>query len=325
MDTSVGKAIREINKNGIKPAYFLRGDDFYLQKFFTSYLNKKFDNSVKVKYIDLSDSNDVDLFLNDLNSMSLFTCKNIFSIRNFSRLSSDNKKYLIKYFDKPNDDMLLLFVLDDYALKNKFSKDVHENCVQVDTNTPFFASKIKDWTKYYMQLNNIKLDYHVIDDLVSSYGDNIANVVNEVEKLFLITNKRDIKLDDYSSTYKNRNLKNWHLMNALGNKDLDQSIYIFDTLIINGISLVPIVSNLYAFYFALLNSFYKQKVNDYRLNKTIQTKIPSFQNRYNIIEISNIIIELRNIDVLIKSTSLDSKLLFHPFIIKTCKGYYDSE
>ena len=39
-------------------------------------------------------------------------------------------------------------------------------------------------------------------------------------------------------------------------------------------------------------------------------------------EIFNIIIELRNIDVLSKTTSLDTKLLFHPFIVKICKGYY---
>ena len=30
-------------------------------------------------------------------------------------------------------------------------------------------------------------------------------------------------------------------------------------------------------------------------------------------------------DILSKSSSLDSKLLFHPFIIKACKGYYESK
>ena len=39
-------------------------------------------------------------------------------------------------------------------------------------------------------------------------------------------------------------------------------------------------------------------------------------------KILNIIVELRNIDVLSKTTNIDSKLLFHPFMIKICKGYY---
>ena len=323
MDISVGKAIRGINKEGIKPAYFLRGDDSYLQKFFTTYLKEKFDNSIKVKYIDLSDAADLDLFFNDLSSVSLFSNKNIFSIRNFSRLSQNSKKYLIKYFDKPSNDNVLLFVLDDYALKNKFSKELHSKCIQIDTNTPFFTNKIKDWTTYFMKKNNIKLDYYIVDDLINSYGDNISNVINEIEKLSLITNKREIEVDDYKSTYKNRNIKNWNLMNAMGNKNLQESIYIFDSLIVNGTSLIPIVSSLFVFFLSLHKN--EPRSNDYRINKTISSRINTYVKKYTKSEIVNIIIELRNIDVILKSSSVDSKLLFHPFIIKVCKGYYESK
>ncbi len=322
MEFSVGKAIRSINKEGLKSAYFLRGDDFYLQNFFTKFVNKKFDSSVKVKHIDLSDNNDVELLFNDLSSMSLFSSKNIFSIRNFSKLSKNNKDQLLSYFLNPSDDNVLIFILDDFLLKNKFLKDLHSKCIKVDTNTPFFNNKIRDWVKYYMQINKINLDSYVIDDLINSYGDNIANVINEIEKLFLITRKRDIKIDDYKSSYKNRNLKVWNLMDSIGKKDLYTSINVFDSLIINGISVIPIVSNLFAFYFMILNSYDNISVNDYRINKTIQSKVKVYKSQYNESEILNIIIELRNIDVLSKTTSLDTKLLFHPFIVKICKGYY---
>ena len=322
MEFSVGKAIRSINKEGLKSAYFLRGDDFYLQNFFTKFVNKKFDNSVKVKHIDLSDNNDVELLFNDLSSMSLFSSKNIFSIRNFSKLSKNNKDQLLSYFLNPSDDNVLIFILDDFLLKNKFLKDLHSKCIKVDTNTPFFNNKIRDWVKYYMQINKINLDSYVIDDLINSYGDNIANVINEIEKLFLITRKRDIKIDDYKSSYKNRNLKVWNLIDSIGKKDLYTSINIFDSLTINGISVIPIVSNLFAFYFMILNSYDNISVNDYRINKTIQSKVKVYKSQYNESEILNIIIELRNIDVLSKTTSLDTKLLFHPFIVKICKGYY---
>ena len=322
MDFSVGKAIRSINKDGLKPAYFLRGDDFFLQNFFTKYINKKFDKSIKIKHLDLGDNNDIELLFNDLSSISLFSSKNIFCIRNFSKLSKNNKGQLLSYFSSPNEDVILVFVLDDFSIKNKFSKDLHSKCVKVDTNTPFFNNKIKDWAKYYMQVNKINLDYNVIEDLINSYGDNISNVVNEIEKLYLITCKRTIKIDDYKSTYKNRNLKVWNLMNSLGNKNLDQSVKIFDNLTVNGISIVPVVSNLFAFYFTILKSYNSTSINDYRINKTIQSKIPLYNKLYDKEEILNIIVDLRNIDFLSKSTSLDSKLLFDPFIIKVCKGYY---
>ena len=72
----------------------------------------------------------------------------------------------------------------------------------------------------------------------------------------------------------------------------------------------------------ILNSHDNISVNDYRINKTIQSKVKVYKSQYNESEILNIIIELRNIDVLSKTTSLDTKLLFHPFIVKICKGYY---
>ena len=323
MDLSVGKAIRGINKSGLKPAYFLKGDDFYLQKFFSTYLKNKFGSNLNIKYIDLNDQLDQEIFFSDLNSPSLFVSKNIFSIRNFSKLSKDGKKNLINYFNNPNNDTILLFVVDDYLLKSKFSKEIYNNCVKIDTNTPFFSNKIKDWAVYYMKKNNIKLDNYIVEDLVNSYGDNISNVVNEIEKLYLITNKRDVTIDDYKSNYKNRSLKSWHFMNSLGIKDLNKSIYIFDSLLINGVTLVPIVASLFNFYLTLLNSFSSEyNLGKSKLNKTMQSKIPSFRKLNSIEEISNIIIELRNIDIIVKSSNLDSKLLFYPFIIKVCKGYY---
>jgi len=174
-----------------------------------------------------------------------------------------------------------------------------------------------------MKKNNINLDSYIIDDLVNSYGDNISNVINEIEKLYLIKNKRDVSIDDYKSNYKNRSLKSWNLMNSLGMKDLDKSIYIFDSLLNNGITLVPIVASLFNFYLTLLNSFSSDfNLTKSKLNKTMQSKMPYFRKKISSNEIYDIIIELRNIDIIIKSSSLDSKLLFYPFIIKVCKGYY---
>ena len=47
-----------------------------------------------------------------------------------------------------------------------------------------------------------------------------------------------------------------------------------------------------------------------------------FKQNFSDQEVSNIIIELRNIDIFVNSSSLSAKLLFDPFIVKVCKGYY---
>ena len=324
MDISVGKAIRKIKKDGLNSAYFLLGDDAYLQNVFINYIKEKFDNKIKIKYLDLNDNIDNEIFFNDIDSISLFNTKNIFIIRNFDKVSNKNKEFLSGYIKKQNKDNILVFVVDDYMIKNKFYKEVYSSCVKIDTNTPFFNSKIKDWAKFYMNKNNIVLDDQLINYLVDSYGDNIGNVISEIEKIFLIINKRKVKSSDYNSTYKNRNLKYWNLMNSLGLKDMKQSIKIFESLLSSGISIIPIVSNLGIFYSYLLDTFNNNNNNmsSFRLNNTIKKRIFNYREKYSYEEVSNIIIEMRNMDIISKSSAIDDNLLFYPFAIKICKGYY---
>ena len=112
-------------------------------------------------------------------------------------------------------------------------------------------------------------------------------------------------------------------MNSLGSKDIKQVSKIFDSLQANGISIITIVSNLTTFYSALLNSYNNENEISYHLNNTIKKRIPTYKGKYTFEEITNIIIELRNIDIIAKSSSIDDSLLFSPFALKICKGYYD--
>ena len=47
-----------------------------------------------------------------------------------------------------------------------------------------------------------------------------------------------------------------------------------------------------------------------------------YKNKYSIDEISNIIISIKNIDILMKTTSLNSNDMLMILITRICKGYY---
>ena len=71
-------------------------------------------------------------------------------------------------------------------------------------------------------------------------------------------------------------------------------------------------------------------VNDDRkqyngLNKIINSKLVKYRINYQDEEISDIILELRNLDMILKSTSISEDLLFSNFIIKICDGYYSKK
>ena len=63
-------------------------------------------------------------------------------------------------------------------------------------------------------------------------------------------------------------------------------------------------------------------VSQYGLNKIINSNLNKYLNKYSKSEIINILIDLKNIDVLIKTTSLNQNNLLYIFIIKICQGYY---
>ena len=72
MQTSVGKALRALYKDGNKSAYFLLGDDYFLQNIFISKLKNYLKNNFETKYYYLNETNDVELlFINIISVLAI--------------------------------------------------------------------------------------------------------------------------------------------------------------------------------------------------------------------------------------------------------------
>ena len=66
------------------------------------------------------------------------------------------------------------------------------------------------------------------------------------------------------------------------------------------------------------------QINTYiGLNKIITNNMSSYSNYYKTDEIKNILVDMKNIDCLIKSTSLNHSNLLSILLIKICQGYYE--
>ena len=190
MGYSVGNAIRDINKNGIKPSYFLLGDDFFMQNFFINKIKENLikDSMLNSKYFYLNEENDLNNFFNDITSLSLFSSKDLFIIKNFNKMSKEYQSTLINYLQKVSIDNTIIFVLNDFMIKNKFVKEISEKSVVIDTRTPINKSKIMDWVKYYYNNEGISINDNLLKYFVNNYSDDISTVVNEIEKHFLFNN-----------------------------------------------------------------------------------------------------------------------------------------
>ena len=80
---------------------------------------------------------------------------------------------------------------------------------------------------------------------------------------------------------------------------------------------LAIIINLYTFYNHMLLSYdNKTSVSQYGLNKIINSNMDKYLSNYTKSEVMNIIIDLKNLDVLVKTTSLNHNNLIYIFIIK---------
>jgi DNA polymerase III delta subunit len=130
-------------------------------------------------------------------------------------------------------------------------------------------------------------------------------------------------MNDGDNNFFSKHIKVWNLLDALGKKNAKDSIIFYNNLYSNGYSLVPIIINLNNFFFELLCSYERSsKINYSMLNKTLQSRFNIYKMNYKQSEINEIFIQLRDSDILIKTSTTDENLLFTSLILRICGGYY---
>ena len=69
--------------------------------------------------------------------------------------------------------------------KSKFLDNIKNSAEPVNVSPPF-ENKIKDWVKYILKLKEINVNEENLDKMIELYGDSVASVVNEIEKISLM-------------------------------------------------------------------------------------------------------------------------------------------
>ena len=318
---SVGKAIRQLNKK-IDNIYFLSGDDYFLQNFFINSLNKKFNLDNSPRFFNFEEDNDVKVFLQEISGISLFSKKDVYIIRNLSRIPKNSKDEILAYLNSPKDDLIIVFVSNDFYSKNKFFHSISSKAKTIDTRTPF-PNKIKEWVRYYLKINKINIDYSFLDEIIYSNNDEIITIIGEIEKIYLANDCNKITYDDINKVVKaDKNVRPWHLLDSIGKKDCRASIEYFESLQSGGYTIVLLLINLYNFFNTILLYHSNPKSNIYGLNKIVSSNLPIYVQNYKKNEIMNIIVDLKNLDIVVKSTNLNPENLMSVLIVKICQEYY---
>ena len=322
---SIGQLIKRIHSNEIAPAYSLFGNESFLQDFFIQELTTYFlgDSGIK-KHITLDDDKQ-DQLLADLSAFSLFSERELIVVRQIKKLTVNARKELVDYLGNPNTDTCLVLISEDYDDRNALQKLLKSNPISVDVRVAF-PSKMKEWVSYIVKSKKYKINDGTISNLIDLYGDSIAHVVNEIEKITLMVGTETI-IDDSiigSQLSAGREYHIWQLQDAVGNKNLEKSILITKSLIENGTGIPQLVINFTNLFQQILwySMGVRQSTGYTGLNKIISGNLNKYSRNFNQQEIEDTLLVLRKSDMLTKSTALSPLALIEPVIVNICEGIY---
>jgi DNA polymerase-3 subunit delta len=321
---SPGQCIRRIRANKIVSVYALFGGDPFLEDCIIDELSNAVINGLGAKLHFSMDQDLLDTLLSELSSISLFEEKRIIIVREIKKIRSERgRKELIQHIESSNSNNILVLISEEYDMKNSFLKQISNISEWIDVRTPF-EGEIKKWVIFFIKKKNIKISDAALNEFIQLYGDSISHVVNEIEKMSLMLGKeKEIKEEIMDQLYgSDRLFSIWHLQDSLGKKDLKKSLKILDSLLRNGIKITFIVMNIVFLYQQMTwRKMGRTRVIGYiGINKIISSRLKYYDNNYTYFELMKSLQDLREIDILSKSISLNERSLLEPFLVKTCRG-----
>ncbi len=311
-------AIRSVQNNNIKPIYFLKGGDHFLQNFFI----EKICNSLFIKEKinkNLLTSNEMagKEIIESLLSSDLFSTKKLFILRDPQQIKGKPAKDLLDYCSNPIPNHFLVLVNDNYMDKSSFTRSLTKIMDTINVSTPF-ADDLYKWARFFFKENDKNADSQVIEEIIANYGDSVFNVKNEIDKLCIFIDSNEIKSDDLTiSNAWGRSRQRWELFTSIGKRDLEKSIKLSKEIIGDNETMISLIYPLTSFFQELLyakmnNGTYSQNNSYIPLSKSIKNNIVLFSKGYTKSQIEKSIKTLGKIERKQKtSTSNDEADFIH--------------
>jgi len=324
-NASFGQIIRRLRAREIAPVYALYGGDSFLEDYFMLELSQSFLQGKGVKiHLSLDQDSEEELF-GELATISMFEKKRIIIVREIKKLNSKKgRQELIQYIQAPNPQIILLIISTEYDFQNSFLKNIADHSELLDLRTPF-ENKMKEWVQFIINNRKINITKGAIDHYIRIYGDSIAHIINEIEKATLMLGDDEInennieKLEGFDRVF-----QMWHFQDSMGKKKLQTSMEIVLSFLENGTKFPQILVNLVYLYQQMLwKKMGQVKPSGYTgINKIITSNLSHYDKAYSHSELVQVIQELRKLDVLSKSTSINEISLIQPLIVKICNNQY---
>ena len=267
--------------------------------------------------------------LEECNYYSLFNEKKYVIVRSMKYFSNkaDYKKendIIKQYLENENPNTITIFICNDINLRNsnvKLIKDNKNLIIIEELAKDNLNNKIKE----YLKNNNFKIDNKALELLIKKCISNYDIILNELDKIFLIKKDYFITIDDIKEYCSSMVEDNFEFINAVVNKKIEMFDYLNNLIELKTeptIILGQIISQFKLIYTVQVGlETYSQdeiakklKVHPYRIKLASENGF-----KYGLSNIENILDELTELDLKIKSDITDKYLLIKLFLLNLIK------
>ena len=211
--------------------------------------------------------------IEEANTVSLFRSNKVILVYS-SGIDKLDDEELIMYLNNYNKDVYLIFIVEKSDARKKIVKLINEKGISIDSDN-VDKSYNKNYVVSYLKDNGYKMNSNVIECFLSRVSDNINDIRNELDKLFIYKlDDKNISLDDVKLiTYDNTDNIIYEFTNALLEKDENKAISMYHSFIDSNMAIDYIVASIYNSYKTLYQIKELNKNNSIRdISKTIGKK-----------------------------------------------------
>lgn len=211
--------------------------------------------------------------IEEANTISLFRSNKVILIYS-SGIDKLDDEELIMYLNNYNKDVYLIFIVEKSDARKKIVKLINEKGISIDSDN-VDKSYNKNYVVSYLKDNGYKMNSNVIECFLSRVSDNINDIRNELDKLFIYKlDDKNISLDDVKLiTYDNTDNIIYEFTNALLEKDENKAISMYHSFIDSNMAIDYILASIYNSYKTLYQIKELNKNNSIRdISKTIGKK-----------------------------------------------------
>ena len=285
-------------------------------------------NNTNLIIFDL-DEDELSNVFEEANYFSLFNEEKNIIVRNIKFLSNKGEykkenELLKRYLENENENVQIIFCVDDLNLKNNNVKKIQDNKNLIIINE-YQKKELSEEINKFLKRNNYTIENQALELLKTKCNNNYDIIINELEKLFLIKKNFKITQEEIKNYVSNMIEDNYDFINAVVSKNNDMFKYLDNLIELKtepAIIVGQLISQFKLIYFVkdALNYISEQDIANILKSHPYRIQVAKNNSfNYSLSELNQIIDNLIELDLNIKNDYQNKYQLISIFLLNLIK------